>query len=43
MNLDKFPDNLGDVSEQQCERFHQDIKLMEDRCHGRLDTHMMVD
>lgn len=25
-NLDKFPENLGDVSEEQGERFHQDIK-----------------
>ena len=26
-----FADNLGDVSEEQGERFHQDIKVMEDR------------
>ena len=28
-HLDKFPDNLEDVSEEQGERFHQDIKVME--------------
>ena len=30
-HLDLFPDNLRDVSEKQGERFHQDIKFMEDR------------
>ena len=24
----EFPDNLGDVSNEQGERFHQDIKIM---------------
>jgi len=28
-HLDYFPENLGDVSEEQGERFHQDIKEME--------------
>ncbi|KAI6659700.1 hypothetical protein LOD99_14625 [Oopsacas minuta] len=28
-HLDRFPDNLGDMSEEQGERFHQDIKVME--------------
>ena len=28
--LDKFPDNCGDVSDEQ-ERFHQDIKTMKER------------
>ena len=42
-HLDKFPDNPGDVSEEQGERFHQDIKVMEDRYQGRLDSHMMSD
>ena len=27
--LDYFPENLGDVSEEQGERFHQDIQSME--------------
>jgi len=33
-HLDKFPENLGDVSEEQGERFHQDIKCMEKRYQG---------
>jgi len=28
-HLDKFPDNLGHFSEEQGERFHQDIQVME--------------
>ena len=27
-HLDYFPENLGNVSEEQGERFHQDIKMM---------------
>ena len=42
-HLDKFPDNLGDVAEEQGERFHQDIKVMEDRYQCRWDSHMMSD
>ena len=42
-HLDRFPENLGDLSEEQGERFHQDIKVMEKRCQGRWDTHMMAD
>ena len=34
-HLDKFPDSLGDVCGEQGERFHQDIKVMEDRYQGR--------
>ena len=30
-HLDWFPENLGDVSEEQGERFHEDIKVMEER------------
>ena len=30
-HLDWFPGNLGDVSEEQVERFHQDIKETERR------------
>ena len=33
-HLDRFPENLADVSDEQGERFHQDIKTMED---GRWD------
>ncbi|KAI6646369.1 hypothetical protein LOD99_9240 [Oopsacas minuta] len=42
-HLDRFPDNLGDMSEEQGEGFHQDINVMEQRYQGRWDTHMMAD
>lgn len=42
-HLDKFPDHLGDVSDEQGEKFHQDIKVMEERYQGRWDTNMMAD
>ena len=42
-HLDKFPENLGDVSEEQGERFHQHIKVMEERYQGRWDCIMMAD
>ncbi|CAJ0967625.1 unnamed protein product [Ranitomeya imitator] len=35
-HLDFFPENLGDVSEEQGERFHQDIKTMKEQYQGRL-------
>ena len=34
-HLDFFPSNLGAVCEEQGKRFHQDIKTMERRYHGR--------
>ena len=40
---DYFPENLGDVSEKQGERFHQDIRTTEERYQGRWDSHMMTD
>lgn len=42
-HLDQFPENLGSYSEEQGERFHQDIKTMEERYQGRWDRHMMAD
>ena len=42
-HLDRFPHNLGDLSEKQGERFHQDMKVMEERYQGRWDRHMMAD
>ena len=42
-NLDRFPDNVGDYSEEQGERFHQDIKVMEQRYQDRWDEVMMAD
>jgi hypothetical protein len=41
--VDRFPQNLGDISEEQGERFHQHIKTMEARYQGRWDAHMMAD
>ena len=34
-HLDKFPDNCHDVNYKQGERFHQDIKTIEERFQGR--------
>ena len=42
-HIDYFPENLGDISEEQGERFHQDIRVMEERYQGRWDCHMMAD
>lgn len=42
-HLDFFPDNLGAFSEEQGERFHQDIKTMERRYQGVWNEHMMAD
>lgn len=42
-HLDRFPNNLGDYSEEQGERFHQDLKVMEERYQGRWNSHMMAD
>lgn len=44
-HLDQFPENLGSYSEEQGERFHQDLKTMEERYKGRWDQHnnMMAD
>ncbi|RLU16163.1 hypothetical protein DMN91_011923 [Ooceraea biroi] len=39
----KFPSNLGDYSEEQGERFHQDIRVMEERYQRRWNRHMMAD
>ena len=42
-HIDYFPENLGDYSEEQGERFHQDIKEMEFRYQGKWDVNMMAD
>lgn len=42
-HLDWYPKNLGDYSEEQGERFHQDIKKMERRYQGRWNENMMAD
>lgn len=42
-HLDFFPENLGAVSDEQGERFHQDIAAMERRYQGRWDEGMLSD
>ena len=42
-HIDSFPDNLDDVSDEQDERFHHDIKIMEERYQGRWEESMMAD
>ena len=42
-HLARFPENLGDVSDEQDVRFHQDISDMEFHYHGRWDTTMLAD
>ena len=41
--LDQFPENLGDHSDEQGERFHQDLKVKEDWYKGRWDISMFED
>ena len=44
-HLEDFLENLGDVSDKQIsdERFHQDIKVMEERYQGHWDKKIMAD
>ncbi|GBM57695.1 hypothetical protein AVEN_222544-1 [Araneus ventricosus] len=42
-HLDYFPEILGAVSEEQCERFHQDIKEMERLYQGKWNVSMIAD
>ncbi|UYV67635.1 hypothetical protein LAZ67_5001413 [Cordylochernes scorpioides] len=42
-HLDKFPDNLGAYSDEQGERFHQDMKVMEERYQDVWDCQKMAD
>ena len=42
-HLDFFRSNLGAVSEEHGERFHQNIQVMEKRYQGRWDEVMMSD
>lgn len=42
-HLDFFPPNLGDVSDEHGERFHQDIATMEKRYQGRWTPAMLAD
>lgn len=40
-HLNAFPANFEDVSDENGEGFHQDIRVMEERYQGRWNTHMM--
>ena len=42
-HLDRFPENLGALSDEQGEKFHQDVKEMEERYQGRWDAVMLAD
>ena len=42
-HVEYFPENLGNYSQEQGERFHQDIKVMEQRYQGRWNENMMSD
>ena len=42
-HMDRFPKNLGSMSDEQGERFHHDLKEMETRYQGRWDAVMMAD
>ena len=42
-HLDFFLDNLGDVSDEHGERFHQDISVIEKRYQGKPNERMMGD
>ena len=42
-HLDFFSPNLGKLSDEQAEKFHQDISVIEGRYQGRFDVNMMGD
>lgn len=42
-HVDYFPDKLGDFSEEQRERCHQDMKDIEKRYQGTWGVNMMAD
>ena len=42
-HVDQFPENMGSMSYEQGEKFHQDLKEMETRYQGRWDPVMMAD
>ena len=42
-HMDRFPENLGSMSDELAERFHQDLKEMIPRYPARWDTVMMAD
>ena len=42
-HLDFFPVNLGDYSEEHGEKFHQEMKNIEDRYYGKWSVSMLAD
>ncbi|KAK2578077.1 hypothetical protein KPH14_001025 [Odynerus spinipes] len=42
-HLDFFPKNLGDVSDEHGERFHQDINVLEQRYAGKRNASLLAD
>jgi hypothetical protein len=42
-NLDFFPQNLGSVSDEHGQRFHQDIAVMQKRYQGKWSANMLSD
>jgi len=40
-HMDYFPENCGAQSDEQGERFHKDIALIEERFKGKNTTHML--
>ncbi|GBN04252.1 hypothetical protein AVEN_269714-1 [Araneus ventricosus] len=42
-HLDDFPKTLGAVSDEEDERFHQDLKVLEARYQGSWGVYMMAD
>lgn len=42
-HLDFFPDNMGSVSDEHGERFHQDVAVMEKRYKGKWSPSMLAD
>ena len=42
-HMDRFPENLGSMSDELGERFHQNLKEMETMYQGRWDAVMMAD
>ena len=42
-DLNYFPDNCGDYSKEQGERFHRDIATIENRYQGHITINMLAD
>jgi hypothetical protein len=42
-HLDFFPSDLGNISDEHGERFHQTLSIIEKRFMGRADERMMGD